>query len=420
MRVFQGTTCHSLAVDLGLQVKVRTPLLDVRGRRVDVESGDLGDLCARRVNLRADELEAAAAGLDETRIRIESLTLSGILGASFRARGGDAAESLKDFVHHSSPTPIPSSRPATAPRAATTRTTRHRSSPQARLSAGAAGYAKDYLVKRISWDDLPDELKAAIEKRTGRILEAHTATAGQNSPIAATITTEHGKTFVKGLPRSENRSTSQAREIAVAPLVRGISPHLHWHFEEDGWIVLGYQHIEGRHADYRPGSGDPEALLPILTALGEIKVPTGSGPFKLAEDRWKTYVDDPEELEIFRGATLQHTDWISHNVLISPDRPYLVDWAWPTLGAAWMDPAYFLIRLMASGHSAEDAESFAAQIPAFANADPSDLDAFARVNVRMWDEIEVQSAEHISSWMRGVVSGSRDWAKHRGVAVSPT
>ena len=268
-------------------------------------------------------------------------------------------------------------------------------------------------MKRISWDELPDELKVEIEKRTGRILDAHTATAGQNSPMAATVTTSRGKTFVKGLPRSENRSSSQAREIAVAPHVREISPHLQWHFDEAGWIVLGYQHVEGRHADYRPGSPDPDVLLPLLKTLGEIEVPTRPGPFKLAEDRWKTQVDDPEELAIFRGATLQHTDWIPHNVLISPDRPYLIDWAWPTLGAAWMDPAYFLIRLMASGYSAEDAESFAAQIPAFAKADPTHLDLFARVNVRMWDEIEAQSAGHISSWMRGVVTASRDWAAYR-------
>jgi hypothetical protein len=273
-------------------------------------------------------------------------------------------------------------------------------------------------VKRITWEDLPGELKDAIAKRTGRILQAHTATTGQNSPMAATVTTEHGKTFVKGLPCSESRSSSQVREIAVAPFVREISPRLLWHFEEADWIVLGYQHVEGRHADYRPESSDPAALLPILLALGEIEIPAKSGPFKLAGDRWKTYVQHPDELEIFRGNTLQHTDWIPHNVLISPERPYLIDWAWPTLGAPWTDPAYFLIRLMACGHSPEDAESFAAQVPAFAKADPAHLDVFARVNVRMWDEIEAQSIGHISTWMRGVVTASREWAAHRGISVN--
>ena len=274
-------------------------------------------------------------------------------------------------------------------------------------------------MKRIPWDTLPSELRAAIEARTGPVLDAETATAGQNSPMAATVTTIHGKTFVKGLPHREGRSASQAREIAVAPFVREISPRLHWHFEEGGWIVLGCQHVEGRHADYRPGSSDLDALLPILTALGEIKVPAAFGPIKLAEDRWKTYVDDPDELEIFRGTTLQHTDWIPHNVLISPERPYLIDWAWPTLGASWMDPAYFLIRLMASGYSAQEAETFAAQVPAFAKADPAHVDVFARVNVRMWDEIEIQTTGHIGSWMRGMVAASRNWADSRGVRVEP-
>lgn len=194
------------------------------------------------------------------------------------------------------------------------------------------------MVERISWEDLPGELKSAIEGRTGRILDARIATAGQNSPIAATVITGHGKTFVKGLLRRVGRSSSQAREIAVAPLVRDLSPQLLWYFEEAGWIVLGYQHIEGRHADYRPGSGDPDALVPLIRALGEIGVPPGSGPFNLAEDRWKNYADDPRDVEIFRGTALQHTDWLPHNVLITPDRPYLIDWAWPTLGAPWMDP----------------------------------------------------------------------------------
>lgn len=272
-------------------------------------------------------------------------------------------------------------------------------------------------MKGIAWEDLPGDLKRAIEQRTGRILGVHVATAGQNSPLAATITTEDGKTFVKGLPLAERLSKAQAREIAVAPLVSEISPHLRRHFEDAGWIVLGYQHIEGRHADYRPGSGDPAALLPLIKALGEIEV-AEPGPFKLAEDRWKEHVENADELGIFSGATLLHTDWIPDNVLITPERPNLIDWAWPTLGAAWMDPAYFLIRLMGSGYRAEDAEALAAQVPAFADADPAHLEVFARVNVRMWDGIEEQlGGHHTTPWMRGVVEASRDWAAYRGVSV---
>jgi thiamine kinase-like enzyme len=157
-------------------------------------------------------------------------------------------------------------------------------------------------------------------------------------------------------------------------------------------------------------------LLPLIKTLGEIEVPE-PGPFKLAEDRWKTYVDDWDTLKFFSGTTLQHTDWLPHNVLIAADRPYLIDWAWPTLGAAWMDPAYFLIRLVASGHSVQDAERYAARVPAYAEADPEHLDLFAAVNVRMWDEITQQAAGRISSWMHGVVAAAHTWAAYRQVRL---
>jgi hypothetical protein len=266
-------------------------------------------------------------------------------------------------------------------------------------------------VERIVWEDLPDDLVRAIEQRTGPILTARTASAGQNSPLAATITTSEGKTFVKGLPSGERRTRSQAREIAVAPLVRDISPHLLWHFDQAGWVVLGYEHIEGRHADYRPGSGDLDALVSVLRALGEIDVPD-PGPFKLAEDRFKTWVDDPDTLKVFSGATLMHTDWLPDNVLFTLSRPYLIDWAWPTLGAAWMDPAFWLIRLIASGHTIQDAERYAARVPGYANADPIHINLFASANVQMWDEIERQ-APRVSPWMRSVVTASHEWHDFR-------
>jgi hypothetical protein len=56
-------------------------------------------------------------------------------------------------------------------------------------------------VDRIAWEDLADDLMAAIEQRTGPLLSAHTLAAGKNSPVATTVTTAEGKTFVKGPPR---------------------------------------------------------------------------------------------------------------------------------------------------------------------------------------------------------------------------
>ena len=143
------------------------------------------------------------------------------------------------------------------------------------------------MEQRIAWDDLPGPLKQAIEARIGPITAVRIAAAGQNSPLAAIIDARDGKVFAKGLPSEHRRVITQAREAAVAPLVRDISPALLWHFDEAGWNVLGYEYVPGRHADYTPGSPDLDRLVQLMDALSQIKVKDDPGPFKRAEDRWK-------------------------------------------------------------------------------------------------------------------------------------
>lgn len=265
-------------------------------------------------------------------------------------------------------------------------------------------------MDRIAWDNLPGTLKAAIQARTGPILGARTATAGQNSPLAAFLETGDGMVFVKGMPSGHRGVVSQAREAAVAPLVQEISPALLWHFDEAGWNVLGYEYISGRHADYSPGSGDLDALVRLMGALGDVKV-LNAEPFKRAEDRWKTYVDEPAAAEIFAGSTLTHSDWTPDNVLVSSDRAWLIDWAWPTLGAAWTDPACWILRLMASGgHTVHEAEQHASRLPAFVAADPAHIDLFASANVTLWTEIAQSSP---NAWTQEMANVAREWSAYR-------
>jgi hypothetical protein len=155
------------------------------------------------------------------------------------------------------------------------------------------------VEERIAWDDLPGPLKQAIEARTGPIAAVRIAAAGRNSPLAAVIDTAEGRVFAKGLPSGHRRVITQAREAAVAPLVRDISPALLWHFDAAGWNVLGYQYAPGRHADYSPGSPDLDRLVQLMEALSAVKVRGDPGPFKRAEDRWGPYVDDPASASLF-------------------------------------------------------------------------------------------------------------------------
>jgi hypothetical protein len=267
------------------------------------------------------------------------------------------------------------------------------------------------VEQHIAWDDLPGPVKQAIEARTGPITGVRVATAGQNSPLAAIIDTNNGRVFAKGMPAGHRRVITQTREAAVAPLVKEISPALLWHLDEAGWNVLGYEYADGRHADYTPGSPDLDRMVRLMDMLSGIKVPDDSTVFKRAENRWSPYVDDPAAAMIFAGPVLTHSDWTPDNVLVSPHRTWLIDWAWPTLGAAWIDPACWVLRLMASGgHTAPEAERQASRLPAFQAANPAHIDLFAAANVRLWEGIAQSSA---NVWTAKMAQAARVWAAYR-------
>ncbi len=89
---------------------------------------------------------------------------------------------------------------------------------------------------------------------------------------------------------------------------------------------------------------------------------------------------------MFAGGHLSHTDWSPGNVLISGDAR-LIDWAWPTRGAAWIDPACWAVWLIAGGHHPALAEDHAARVPAFAHAPANAVTAFAAAQAAMWKDI---------------------------------
>lgn len=263
-------------------------------------------------------------------------------------------------------------------------------------------------VTRIDWDDLPGETRGAVEEHTGPVLSAHTVAEGLNSAVAAVLTTASGTVFVKGLHRDYPRRWTQDMEAMVNPFVRDLSPRLLWRVTGE-WDVLGFEAVQGRHADYQPGSPDVPQVVRSMTRLGERTVP--DLPVKRAEHRWRHYVGSPEELEWFKGDRLLHTDYNPVNVLIAGDTALLIDWAWPTKGAAWLDPACLILRLMAGGgHSAEQAESAVANTPAWQNAPEEGIQVLARANVRLWGEI----AENDSSvWVGRMADAAREWLSYR-------
>ncbi|WP_262287490.1 hypothetical protein [Micromonospora sp. MA102] len=66
--------------------------------------------------------------------------------------------------------------------------------------------------------------------------------------------------------------------------------------------------------------------------------------------------------------------------------------------------------LIGSGHSAEQAEEWLAQIPAWTATDRTVLDDFASENASKWSTKSRQSTE---SWVHDLATWTGEWSAHR-------
>jgi hypothetical protein len=249
------------------------------------------------------------------------------------------------------------------------------------------------------------EARILIEKETGPISSVTEITGGRNSEISVIVRTDDGATFVKGRRAGHPRAWTQERERLVNPLVRHISASLKWSTVDDDWNLLGFECVPGKHADYAPGSPDLPKVIDTLRQLQDVTFP-GSIEVKQAEQRWAAYTETPGPLA---GTSLLHTEWTPGNVLIS-GQARLVDWAWPTRGAAWIDPACLVVWLIASDHTPRSAESWAARVPSWHTAPADALAEFARIQALMWEGIATDSPEE---WPANLARAARQWASHR-------
>jgi hypothetical protein len=69
------------------------------------------------------------------------------------------------------------------------------------------------------------------------------------------------------------------------------------------------------------------------------------------------------------GPHLAHTDLHELNFLVDEVQAHLIDWAWARRSAPWVDAEMIILRLIAAGHSCEDADKWR-----LANLPYADLD----------------------------------------------
>ncbi|MGW0628501.1 aminoglycoside phosphotransferase [Streptomyces sp. NPDC002758] len=259
--------------------------------------------------------------------------------------------------------------------------------------------------------ELPADVRKMIESVAGPVHDVEMVSAGYNSEIAARLHLDNGTVFVKGLRQDHPRVWTQQREADINPFTGGLAPVLRWQIKKGGWDLLGFEDLGDRHADYSPGSQDLDLVLQSMWRLASA-LPPHHVELKTMAQRLSDYVTDPEDARFFEGRTLLHTDWKPDNVLIVNGQARLVDWAWASRGAAWIDPALWVIWLIAAGHSPGEAESLAALHPTWATTPAHHIDAFTRAQERLWDSIA--RVDQPDAWTHTLHAAARTWANHRG------
>ncbi|MFJ8663533.1 hypothetical protein [Streptomyces sp. NPDC093795] len=110
-----------------------------------------------------------------------------------------------------------------------------------------------------------------------------------------------------------------------------------------------------------------------------------------------------------RGDTLLHCAIRTDNLLIGDRGVRFVDWALAHRGAAWLDVALILPQLIRAGHTPEEAEKHAAQIPAYRDAPEQAITAFASSITAYWADRAQQGGPDLRRYRQQALAAGRAW-----------
>ncbi len=258
------------------------------------------------------------------------------------------------------------------------------------------------------------EFWALVRPHTGGQVDTEPTARGFGSDLTAVVECEKGPFFIKAMRnRPGGRRDSITRERVISPFVTSVSPALKWHVEDEHWIALGFEVVDGWPADFAPGSPDVPAVVDLVDRIGKLHLPEVARDWP--ETRWHPFALDESEAELFRGDSLLHTDINPSNLLVGSRGMWAVDWAWPTRGAGFIDPALLVVQLVAAGHSPDAAESQVSGCSAWVKADREAVDAFSAALLRMYRVFSDRKPE--VSWLKAMVTAARFWVDHRHVTV---
>lgn len=254
-------------------------------------------------------------------------------------------------------------------------------------------------ARRIDWVHLPPYVRRDVERRLGTsVVDSFSCDAGFTPGLASVLLCADGSRHfikaasVKAQPLSARAYREEARKARTLP--PGLAaPRLKWTIDGEEWLVLGFEHVEGR-PPARPWTADDLATVSAMLVdfASRLTPAPGLGLSDIAAEcrtwpsYWKHVADTRPSLpgldegaalaagfaEVTAGDTLVHFDVRDDNIIVRPDgSAVLCDWNWPLRGAAWIDSLVLLIGPRGDGL---DVEAHIAGHPLLADVDPGAID----------------------------------------------
>ncbi|MGW8356526.1 hypothetical protein [Streptomyces wedmorensis] len=192
----------------------------------------------------------------------------------------------------------------------------------------------------------------------------------------------------------------------------GQGPRLLTELDQHDWYVLAFEYLQGRHPDLSPHSPD---LPLVLDAVANLHATLTPCPYPDAPE----FTDHPvvaqaaDHHQVMKGDTLLHCDIRADNLLITDSGVHFVDWALAHRGAPWLDTALIVPQLILAGHTPEEAEKHAAQIPAYHHAPEKAITSFASSITTYWRQNAEQGAPGLRQYRARALEAGRSWEAYR-------
>jgi hypothetical protein len=237
---------------------------------------------------------------------------------------------------------------------------------------------------RITWADVPQHVRAAVDRHLGSPITTAMSQHGGFSPGAAVrvVCADGRRAFVKAAGLALNPDTpglNRAEIRALALLPDDVpAPRLLASYDDDDWVALVLEDIEGRRPALPWANGD---VALMADALGVLARTTGHpdlpefGKKSGVLPAWDNVAADPDGIdprlldrlpemtaaqevavEVTQGSALVHWDARNDNVLICEEQAILLDWAWTCRGAFWLDTLLLAMDFKVQG--GPDADEF--------------------------------------------------------------